>query len=53
LLLPVDGPVQPELVLLDAEVIRENDEDLIVYVRCRRDKEAAMMLLSLTYCAAY
>jgi hypothetical protein len=50
--LPVDGPIQPELVLLAAAVIREKDEEMILQVRCRRDKEASMLLLSLTYCVA-
>jgi hypothetical protein len=52
LLFPVDGLVQPEPILLAAAVIREKDEEMILQVRCRRDKEADMRLLSLTYCVA-
>jgi hypothetical protein len=46
LLHPIDGPVQLEPVLPAVAVIQEKDEELVLQVCCRRDKDAGMLLLS-------
>jgi hypothetical protein len=42
---PVGGLVQPERILLAVAVIWEKDEELLLQVRRRHDKEAGMLLL--------